>query len=576
MYNGRTIETLFDLQEGNLIDVESYISNAQEVEIFQFRTEIEKSLLGNVYRYVCVYCKQPVVLRGRKNFRMATPNYYFSHQYKSKDCIIKTTSQFTSEQILAIKYNRVKESKRHIELKTLIAHYLSIELGKDNVIVEKVYQDSETPSKWRKPDVLAKFDNKEIAFELQLSTTFLTVIVQRSVFYQKQSVFLIWVFDDFSIETDTQRFTQKDVYYNNKQNVFLFDNEAKNKSLIANKLQLKCLYKKYSIVNNALDERWVTTFISLNEITYDQVKMECFYVDTENERLKLQVEIKKEQRKQETENRAQIEKEFNRTREIFSEIREAKEYIREIWKTDKIPQLTTDPIDGMWQDAIKALNDDIKLSSEYSYIVKERFIKRDRPIFLKYLSETKEILVNYNSITIDNEPLLQYISGFVNPKEFDHYIACIFAKYYSISYLSEEFIENLFELNKDKKTDLNQENIRRWGLICLLRRTISENSFNVIKHQKILLTLESIRINFAIDYKYDSLLQITHSFFDHHKEYSDLYLGALNAYGRIRELIEIDKNSRISERIKQFKKATHQQNRDIYPMVKQLFPAMNL
>ena len=48
---------------------------------------------------------------------------------------------------------------------------------------------------WRKPDVIAKYNNLNIVFELQLSTTFISVVVQRDIFYRLNDYFIIWVFN---------------------------------------------------------------------------------------------------------------------------------------------------------------------------------------------------------------------------------------------------------------------------------------------------------------------------------------------------------------------------------------------
>ena len=50
---------------------------------------------------------------------------------------------------------------------------------------------------WRKPDVKALYGDKFIAFEIQLSTTFLSVIVERREFYLKNNALIFWIFNEF-------------------------------------------------------------------------------------------------------------------------------------------------------------------------------------------------------------------------------------------------------------------------------------------------------------------------------------------------------------------------------------------
>jgi hypothetical protein len=53
---------------------------------------------------------------------------------------------------------------------------------------------------WRKPDVRATYNDVNIAFEIQLSTTYLDVIVGRRQFYLEQGGLLFWIFALFDNE----------------------------------------------------------------------------------------------------------------------------------------------------------------------------------------------------------------------------------------------------------------------------------------------------------------------------------------------------------------------------------------
>ncbi|MDY1045272.1 DUF6035 family protein [Pseudomonas coleopterorum] len=51
---------------------------------------------------------------------------------------------------------------------------------------------------WRKPDVQAYREQRRFAFEVQLSTTFLTEIVGRREFYRVNGGAIVWVFEGFN------------------------------------------------------------------------------------------------------------------------------------------------------------------------------------------------------------------------------------------------------------------------------------------------------------------------------------------------------------------------------------------
>ncbi|WP_461791442.1 DUF6035 family protein [Pedobacter sp.] len=272
----RTIETVLNLETGEILDVNEIFRNSleREAEIFQLRSRIQAQVQQDKATYVCIYCKQPIGIRGHLNRK----DYYLTHTFRSDDCIIKTKHHLTEEQIRCIKYNGEKESDLHEQLKNKIAHYLEMEDNIISVQTEKVYKDIAVSKEWKKPDVMAELGNKKIAFELQLSTTFLSVIVARTLFYRDRGVYLVWIFPNFSIESHLQQFTQKDVYYNNSFNVYVFDIDAQEKSRIENRLVLRCYYKRFSIKHDIIKEKWVSEFISIGQLRFNIEKKEvCFY-----------------------------------------------------------------------------------------------------------------------------------------------------------------------------------------------------------------------------------------------------------------------------------------------------------
>src|SRR5690606_12712370 len=134
----------------------------------------------------------------------------------------------SKEEIEARKYSNIQESERHIKLKNQLALYLKSTPFVSNVEIEKRIT-SETPYLyWRRPDVYAEYNGKSIVFELQLSTTFLGVIIERDIFYRFNNTFIVWVFNfsDNKEYVNFQNLMIKDIYYANKRNAFVFDEKA--------------------------------------------------------------------------------------------------------------------------------------------------------------------------------------------------------------------------------------------------------------------------------------------------------------------------------------------------------------
>lgn len=273
-----TICTVYDVKEDCLIDSSEFFKR-EEHEIIHWRRALEEAILVGKPRLICPYCKQMVKLCGRRSMRGRVS--YFSHLYDSDECEIKTTTQLTKEEIEARKYGQIQESERHIRLKTLIAEALSsstsIDKGISEVEVEKRIKSTLPYMNWRRPDVVARFREMNIVFELQLSTTFLSVVVDRDIFYRLNGYFIIWVFnfDDNKEYVNLYNLMCKDIYYGNKRNIFIFDHKAQQMSEEGGELFLRCQW---------LDADGKFTegeYLTIDQLSFDVDLCKPFYVDAD-------------------------------------------------------------------------------------------------------------------------------------------------------------------------------------------------------------------------------------------------------------------------------------------------------
>lgn len=273
-----TICTVYDVKEERFIDSSEFFKR-EEHEIMHWRRALEEAILIGKPRLICPYCKQMVKLCGRRSMRGHVS--YFSHLYDSDECEIKTTTQLTKEEIEARKYGQIQESERHIRLKTLIAKALSsstsIDKGISDVEVEKRIKSTLPYMNWRRPDVVARFREMNIVFELQLSTTFLSVVVDRDIFYRLNGYFIIWVFnfDDNKEYVNLYNLMCKDIYYGNKRNIFIFDQKAQQMSEEGGELFLRCQW---------LDAEGKLTegeYLTIDQLSFDTESCKPFYVDAD-------------------------------------------------------------------------------------------------------------------------------------------------------------------------------------------------------------------------------------------------------------------------------------------------------
>ena len=263
----RTIVELINNDTGLNESSLDLISRGEEL-MFRVRREVEERIQLENPLYGCGSCGQPVVVRSRR-FSSNTHSMYFKHMYKSGDCPIKTDSKYTKEEVRCMKYNGAKESKAHIELKNYIASYLRQDSRFTNVRVESVIKGTGWSKKWKKPDISATFGGREVVFEIQLSTTFLDVIVKREMFYKDEEIPIFWIFSDLSPELS--RATEKDVFFNNKSNALSIDKDSMAQSLEFGEIFFKGFYKKpvFDVKLDKIQEVWDSKLVSFNDIKFD-------------------------------------------------------------------------------------------------------------------------------------------------------------------------------------------------------------------------------------------------------------------------------------------------------------------
>ncbi|MUT54298.1 hypothetical protein EG336_00495 [Vibrio parahaemolyticus] len=294
----RNMTSVFLTQEDKVIDANEFLDSCEEQEYFQFRTAIAKNRKTNPLA-LCNVCFQPVVLR-------ATPQRttFFAHVKDSEDCPIKTTTNLTMEEIQAMKYNGQKEGRQHKEGKQRLAELLSSDpLFSDEIHIEKTFREKNPvgiAKHWRRPDILARLasDNREVVFELQVSTTFLDVIISREEFYKNNDAYITWVFLDF----DSEKFTTLDIAYANKANVFVLDNEANHESELNGKLVMKCYYRQPYITEDLnIAHKWVHELVDFSILNFDELNKKTYFVDTDALRAEVINHINDEKRRQQLE-----------------------------------------------------------------------------------------------------------------------------------------------------------------------------------------------------------------------------------------------------------------------------------
>ncbi len=284
----RTIEFVLNKENGKTIYADDFFLK-NDNELFTIRTELQKVIRGiREPLFVCYYCGQIVKLNGGIKTKKIL---HFAHRKDTVFCPLKTDTKYSIVEINRMKYNGAKESPLHFETKHLIKKFIKLNNSFSNIQVEKVLKSNLNYLEWKKPDISANYKKIKIVFEIQLSTTFLSVIVDREYFYKENQTYIIWIFKNFEIDEFKQRFTEKDVFYSNNRNAFVLDDEAINLSQKKNDLYLLCYYQNPFIENLKICYNWEKKYVNFNELIFDDKNFKIFYFDVTRKEEILKSEI---------------------------------------------------------------------------------------------------------------------------------------------------------------------------------------------------------------------------------------------------------------------------------------------
>jgi hypothetical protein len=268
------IDEVLDLVTGKLAPAESLVTGDYQ-QVLEYRLHLMQEMRAGRARHACPICAVPVHLVRREKER----RFHFRHETEDGRCPVKTKGKFSGEQILAMKYDGARESQAHRDMKELIAASLRCDPDFSEVEVEPIWKGIEKNSR-RRPDVRALWKGRlPVAFEVQLSTTFLRVIAERREFYMRNGGLLLWVFKDF--EMGDARLMQDDIFYNNNRNAFVASPATLEASLKRGKLALDCVWSEPVFEEGRLawkQERRLATFA---ELVVDAERQRVFLFDAE-------------------------------------------------------------------------------------------------------------------------------------------------------------------------------------------------------------------------------------------------------------------------------------------------------
>lgn len=274
--DGPAIDTVLHLPTGQLWDAAALIGSDYG-GLMQLRLDLRTAIHRQNPDYVCPLCGVAVYLVSQPDGR----HFSFRHHVEEGNCPARTRNGLSELQILARKYDGAKEGDRHRQTKAWILQSLAADPAFSEVQSEIVWKSAST-GRWRRPDVRARFGDIPVAFEVQLSTTFLRVVAERRAFYLDEGGLLFWVFDSF--DDDDRQMIKDDVFYNNNRNAFVVNSATVESSLRASSFHLQCFWADpHRPEDGALKHR----LVRFQDLTLDLPNQRAYAFDFDGEATRL-------------------------------------------------------------------------------------------------------------------------------------------------------------------------------------------------------------------------------------------------------------------------------------------------
>lgn len=267
------IGEVIDLDTGEIVGARELIESFRYDDLVVERGEVLSRMQATRPRYVCAICHVSVYLVSIAARRA----FFFRHSTEDRSCPAKTRSPLTYDEICARKYHGLKESEPHKRIKALVLRSLCADPMFRDINPEKNWVAANDPKTYRRPDVQADSDACKLAFEVQLSTTFLSVVVGRRDFYRDEGALLVWVFGNF--DPAYRLMTTDDLLFTNNSNIVVIDDETTAISEATRKFHVRCHYRQPVREGAEIANTWAQAIIAFEELVQDRANQRAYYFD---------------------------------------------------------------------------------------------------------------------------------------------------------------------------------------------------------------------------------------------------------------------------------------------------------
>lgn len=232
-------------------------------------------------RLQCALCDGPVHISMR---RTEFGNRWFAHHGEITACPYRSNRRMSADQQFAWQYQGQQEGSEHRWVKHFIADWVEREPGRDGPVWRDRVRPSELkPGEWKRPDVRAVVNGRELVFEIQLSYTFLSEVIRRDTFYRQEGVHILWIFRAFQPHREVVR----DEAFYNRRNVFVLDEDAEAQTVRRGRFTLKCYYQTPIMTGGTLSEKWHWRYVHLDRLNFPQPAYRPYFRDFDEARFRL-------------------------------------------------------------------------------------------------------------------------------------------------------------------------------------------------------------------------------------------------------------------------------------------------
>lgn len=279
------IDVVRNPRTGDVLNVQRLIRAFRYERAILLRQRLKALVKRDEARLVCATCGVPVYLACS-----ATKRFFFRHRHEDGSCPAVTRTGLSEADIRAMKYRGAQESAAHKRIKELLLRSLAADPRIKDVAPERTWKASEGLTGLRRPDVSARTDASRLAFEVQLSTTFMDVVLSRKEFYRAERAALVWVLPFF--HPSYRRMTDDDILFGNNSNVFVVDESTAAASEAAGTFIMTCWYREPVIQGDKIVDEWVERMVRWDEITVDVDRQIIVVFDYAEEAARLREELR--------------------------------------------------------------------------------------------------------------------------------------------------------------------------------------------------------------------------------------------------------------------------------------------